>query len=375
MVSLGRVFGVPIYFAPSWLLIAVLLTVFYGPVIEGAVVGVSSSTAYLAAFGYAVVFALCVLVHELGHTAVSIVLGKPVRRIVIFFLGGVSEIEREPDRPRDEFLIAVAGPLTSAALAGVALLGARSFSDHSLAGVVCALLCWGNLIVAVFNLLPGLPLDGGRVLRSVVWAVAHSRLTGTRAGALTGRVVAVLVAVSGLLLDRGSGSTGFTAALVTFAMAAYLWVGAGQTLKVAELMERVPTVDLGQLLRPGLFVPNDISIAEGMRRIWSGRARGLVLVDAHDRPSAIVDEARLSAVPVEQRPWTRLIDVARPMEAGLVLPDRLGGDELLAAMRATPANEYLVVRPDGSPAGILATVDLANALKNGPVLPSGAVSP
>jgi CBS domain-containing protein len=200
----------------------------------------------------------------------------------------------------------------------------------------------------------------------VVWAIAHSRLTGTRAGAWAGRGVAVLVALSGLLLDRGSGSTGFTAAIVTFAMAAYLWVGAGQTLKVAELMDRVPTVDLAKLLRPGLFVPSDISVAEAMRRIWSGQARGLVIVDAQERPSAIVDEARLSSIPMDQRPWTRLTTVARPLEAGLVLPDRLAGEELLAAMRATPANEYLVVHPDGSAAGILSTVDLANALKVAP---------
>jgi Zn-dependent protease len=156
MLSLGRVFGVPIYFAPSWLVIAALLTVFYGPVIRDSVVGVSSSTAYLAAFAYAVVFALCVLAHELGHTVVSVALGKPVRRIVIFFLGGVSEIEREPDRPRDEFLIAVAGPLTSGVLSGIALIGALTLDRHSLVGVLCALLFWGNLIVAVFNLLPGL---------------------------------------------------------------------------------------------------------------------------------------------------------------------------------------------------------------------------
>ena len=111
MLSLGRFFGVPIYFAPSWLVISALLTISYGPFVKDSVPGISASSAYLLAFGYTVVFALCVLAHELGHTAVSLLLRHPVRRVVIFLLGGVSEIEREPDRPRDEFLIALAGPL------------------------------------------------------------------------------------------------------------------------------------------------------------------------------------------------------------------------------------------------------------------------
>ncbi len=361
MLPVGHFRGVPIYFAPSWLLVAGVVTVFYGPIVEDAVADISASSAYLLAFTYAVLFALCVLAHELGHTAVSLALGKPVRRVVIFLLGGVSEIEREPDRPRDEFLIAAAGPLVSAAIVGGAAIAAQFVTAHSMLGVLVALLFWGNLIVAVFNLLPGLPLDGGRLLRAAVWAASHSRLTATRAGAWTGRGVAVVVAGTGLVVDRSA--LGLTAGVFSFLLAAYLWFGAGQSLKAAEVMDRVPTVNLEQLLRPGLLVPADISVAEALRQIWTGSARGIVLVDAYDRPSAIGDEARITAVPPERRSWTQLSSVARPLEAGLVLPLGLRGEALIDAVRATPANEYLVVNPDGSPAGILSTIDLAAALK------------
>lgn len=364
MLPVGRFFGVPIYFAPSWLLIAGLLTVSYGPVFKNAVPDISSSSAYLLAFAYAVLFALCVLAHELGHTAVSLALGKPVRRVVIFLLGGVSEIEAEPERPRDEFLVAAAGPFVSALLTGTALLGTQFVGYHSMFGVLIAWLFWSNLVVFVFNLLPGLPLDGGRLLRAGVWAMSHSRLTGTKVGAWTGRGIAVAVAVFGLFADPGAW--GRTTGLFTILMAAYLWIAAGQSLKVAEIMHRVPTVNLDALLRPGLLVPADISVAEALRRLWTGRARGLVLVDTDERPSAIVDEARLGSIPPERRAWTRLNVVARPLEAGLVLPRGLSGDNLLAAVRATPANEYLVVNPDGTPAGILSTTDLAGALKAAP---------
>jgi CBS domain containing-hemolysin-like protein len=116
-------------------------------------------------------------------------------------------------------------------------------------------------------------------------------------------------------------------------------------------------------LRPGLLVPSDLSVAEALRRAWSGNARGLVLVDAADRPAAIVDEAKIGSVPVDRRPWTALSTVARPLEPGLMLPVHLSGTDLLDAVRATPAHEYLVVNEDGSPAGILAAADLAAALK------------
>ena len=365
LLRVGRFFSVPIYFAPSWVIVAALLTVYYAPVVADAVPGISASSAYLVAFGFAALFALCVLAHELGHTAVSLLLGNPVRRVVIFLLGGISEIERDADRPRDELLVSLAGPAVSVLLTGGCYLGYLAVAPHSMPGVMLLLLFWSNLVVAAFNLLPGLPLDGGRVFRAIVWAASKSRLTGTRVGAWSGRVVAVAVALSGLVLDRGSGAFdgGIGAGILGVALAAYLWFGAGQTLRVAEVMERVPAVSMERLLRPGLMVPWDVSVAEALRRAWSGNARGLVVVDAAQEPRAIVDEAQISAIPPERRPWTSLSAVSRPIEPGLVLPVSLRGQDLVDAVRRTPAHEYLVVNEDGSPAGILATVDLAAALQ------------
>jgi len=361
MVPMGRFFGVPIFFAPSWLLIGALLTVYYAPIVSDVVPHASSSTSYLMSAVFAVLFAGCVLAHELGHTAVSLALGNPVRRVVIFLLGGVSELERDPARPRDEFLVAAAGPLVSLLIAGGAFAGYQFVEGATLPGVLLALLVWSNLVVAVFNLLPGLPLDGGRLLRAGVWAVGAPRLSATRAAAWSGRVLAVLVAVSGLVIERGSW--GLTAGLFSIALAVYLWFGATQALRVGELMERLPAVSIEALLRPGLLVPSDLSVAEALRRVWSGQARGLVLVDNTDQPRAIVDEELIGAVPPERRAWTQLSEVARPLEPGLILRNGLAGEDLLSAVRATPAHEYLVVHDDGTPAGILATADLAVRLQ------------
>ena len=357
----GRFFGVPIFFAPSWLIIAGLLTVYYAPVIHDATDGVSASTAYLLAAGYAVVFAGCVLAHELGHTGVALLRHLPVRRVVIFLLGGVSEIEKDPDRARDEFLVALAGPVVSLLLTGAFAGGYFAVPARSTVGVTFVLLFWSNLAVAIFNLLPGLPLDGGRLLRAVVWGCGVSRLTSTKVAAWTGRAVAVAVAVSGLVADRGTW--GLSAGVFGLAIAAYLWFGAGQSLRVGEIVERADHLDLAALLRPGLLIEPGVSVAEALRRAWSGNARGLVVVDGRQQPQAIVDEAMIGAVPPERRPWVPVSEVARPLEPGLVLDVGLSGADLLAAVRAVPAHEYLVVNRDGSPAGILAAADLAASLR------------
>ncbi|MBE7190062.1 site-2 protease family protein, partial [Jatrophihabitans endophyticus] len=360
--QLARIRGVPVVVSPSWLIIGVLLTVIYGPLVHDLVPHVSTSVAYAAAFGFAVLFALCILAHELGHTLVSMALGYSVQRVVLFLLGGLSEIEGEPRRARDEVLISAAGPLVSVVLCG-AFVGGYELSPHdSLVQVLTLLLAYSNGLLAVFNLLPGLPLDGGRLLRAGVWGFGAESTTGTLVAGWTGRVLAVALAASGLIVDRTSA--GFTSGLLTLVLAAYLWTGASQAIKVAELTRELPGVHVAELLRPGMLVPSDLSVAEALDRLWRHRARGLVLTDSSDRPSAIVDEQRIGAVPMERRAWTPVHEVARPLEPGLIVPADIGAADLLDRMQATPAREYLAVAADGSPAGIIATVDFARRLQH-----------
>jgi Zn-dependent protease/CBS domain-containing protein len=357
----ARVRGVPVVVSPSWLLTGVLLCALYGPVLQDAVPDLSGPAAYGAAFGFAILFGFCVLAHEAGHTLVSTVLGYPVRRIVLFALGGVSEIDEEPRRARDELFIAAAGPLVSVLIAVGSGFGYAATPDGGLTGALVGLLFWSNLALAVFNLLPGLPLDGGRLVRAAVTGLGARPLTATRVAAWSGRVIAVALAVSGFALDRSS--LGLAGGLFTAAIAVYLWIAAGQSIQVARLLERVPALSVDTLLRPGVLVPADLTVAAALDRAWQSGARGLVLVDSAGRPAAIVDEARIGSVPPDRRPWTPVTDVARPLEDGLTLPADLDGDALLARIRSTPAHEYLVVHPDGSPAGIITTLDLVNRLK------------
>ena len=362
LLHVGGFRGVPLYFAPSWVLIATLITITYNGIIYDLVDGISHSMAYVVAFGFAVLLALSVLAHELGHTAVSLALGQPVRRVVIFLLGGVSEIEGEIERARDELLIAVAGPFVSLAIAGASGLGHTFVPNDSVVAVLLALMTWSNLVVAVFNILPGLPLDGGRAVRAAVWRLTNSRMTGTRVAAWGGRIIAVAVAASAVLIDVDGLNWSVGTGVFGLALGAFIWIGATQALRMAELQNRLPLLSARALLRPGLLVRADLPLAEALRRAGESQALGLVVVDSSDQPRAIVDEARMSAVPPDQRPWVSVSDVARPLEPGMVLGIGLSGDRLLGALRETPASEYLVVHNDGSPAGILSAGDLVAEL-------------
>jgi CBS domain containing-hemolysin-like protein len=173
-------------------------------------------------------------------------------------------------------------------------------------------------------------------------------------------VLALAVAVVGLVLDRST--SGFAPGLFSIALAGYLWFGATQSLRGAELIAELPGVDVRRLLRPGMFVPADMSVGEALRRAQEAQARGLVLLDSSAQPSAIVDEALIAAMPAQRRAWTPVSAVARPLEPGLVVPEGVDAPELLRRMQRTPAREYLVVRPDGSAAGIIATRDFMQRL-------------
>ena len=371
----GRFFGVPVYLSPSWLIVALIITFNYADFVSQKVDGISRSGSYLVSFGFAVLLALSLLAHELGHTAVSLAFGMPVRRVVIFLLGGVSEIEKEPADPAQEYLVAIAGPLVSLFLAGAAAVLLPVASSGSAFKIVLFLLVWSNLGVAIFNLLPGLPLDGGRLLRAGVWRVSRSRLTGTRAAAWGGRLIAVGVVVFALATAQPGNGAAIGNVVLASLLAAFIWMGASQSFTAATLSSRLPAVRVADLVRPSLGVPPDLPLAEAVRRAWQAGARGLIVVDGTGRPRALVSEHHVVAVPEARRPWTTVADVARPLEPGLVLIESLAGQEVVEAFRRTPASEYLVVGSAGQPVGVLSAADVARVLQGTAGAPGGPPVP
>lgn len=360
-VQVGRVLGVPIYFAPSWLIVAVLVTATFADIFERAVDGTGPLAGHLLALAYAVLLAGCVLLHELGHVAVAVALRLKVQRVVIFLLGGASEIVPEPQRPRDELAVSLAGPIVSAVLAAAAWWLTTWTAPRTALDVELQLLLWSNLSIAVFNALPGLPLDGGRALRAAVHGAGVNRLLATKIAAWAGRVIAALVAASGLLVTRASWDL-VTVAMST-AIGAFLWFGATNALLAARLAERIPRLTVAALLRPAVWVPADLPVSEALR--WAGEqhARAIVLLDSHERPLGVVEDAMLAGLPYEQRPWTPVAEVAAPVPPGAELSADLTGEQLLQACERTPAQYYVVLDAARHPIGVVSSADVRATLK------------
>ncbi|MEY9965052.1 Zn-dependent protease/CBS domain-containing protein [Streptacidiphilus sp. MAP12-16] len=362
---MGRPFGVPVYVTPTWFLIAALITWLFGGQIDVLLPGLGK-TRYLVALFFALAFYGSVLVHELAHTLVALRLSLPVRRIQLQFFGGVSEIEKEAETAGREFWLAFAGPLLSLLLGGVFLLGLSLVRPATVPGVLLAALMLSNFVVAAFNLLPGLPLDGGRILRAVVWRVTGNAMTGTLAAAWAGRLLALAVLIGMPAwtayqgVDQSVATTLIDAALGAV-LAAIIWNGAGGSLRIARLREHLPELRARSLTRPAVGVEADTPLAEALRRVEAAGARGLVILDGGGEPAALVREHAVRAIPEHRRPWTAAGAVARELEPGLRIPADLAGEELLDTLRATPAAEYLVVEADGTMLGVLAAVDVEQA--------------
>ncbi|CAM5239080.1 Peptidase OS=Streptomyces tendae OX=1932 GN=GUR47_33730 PE=3 SV=1 [Streptomyces tendae] len=374
---MGRPFGVPVYVAPSWFLVAILITWVFGGQLDRVLPELGAAR-YLVSLFFAVAFYASVLVHELAHTVAALRFKLPVRRIQLQFFGGVSEIEKEAETPGREFVLAFVGPLLSLVLSGVFYAALLPVEPDSVAGVLLAGLMVSNLIVAVFNLLPGLPLDGGRMLRAVVWKLTGKPMSGTIAAAWVGRALAIAVLIGLPLLTQSLGSDAaddvgmdtVMDALLAAILAAIIWTGAGNSLRMARLREHLPELRARALTRRAVPVQADTPLSEALRRANASGARALVVVDGEGAPASLVREAAIVGVPEHRRPWVPVSTLAQDLTDGMRVSAELSGEELLDALRANPATEYLVVEETGEIYGVLSAADVERAFVKAMARPS-----
>ncbi|CAM5374074.1 hypothetical protein SROCM77S_02073 [Streptomyces rochei] len=374
---MGRPFGVPVYVAPSWFLVAALITWVFGGQLDRVLPELGAAR-YLVSLFFAVAFYASVLVHELAHTVAALRFKLPVRRIQLQFFGGVSEIEKEAETPGREFMLAFVGPLLSLVLAGVFYAALLPVAPDSVPGVLLAGLMVSNLLVAAFNLLPGLPLDGGRMLRAVVWKLTGKPMSGTVAAAWVGRALAIAVLIGLPLLTQSLGSESaddvgmdtVLDALLAAILAAIIWTGAGNSLRMARLREHLPELRARALTRRAVPVSADTPLSEALRRANASGARALVVVDADGVPVSLVREAAIVGVPEHRRPWVPVSGLAQDLTEGMRVSAELSGEELLDALRANPATEYLVVEETGEIYGVLSAADVERAFVKAMARPS-----
>lgn len=357
---LCRVAGVPVLLSPSWWLGAGLIVLLYTPLVGRILPAADVWTSALIAAAFTVLLAISVLLHELGHCIVALRLGLPVRRVRLFLLGGLSEIARTPPKPSQEGLVAVAGPVVSIALAAVTGVGWFALAPDGAIWLLVAQTCVANLAVAVFNLLPGLPLDGGRMVRSVIWALTGQRHSGTTAGVVGAGVVAfglICWAMLGLVRDDQDQWL----RLGVCVLMAWFVVAGASSEHSAEQRKRWPDgVVLHELVRPVLQLPAESPVSDAL---LAAAGRGVVLVRADGIAVGLLDQtaAERLATHTPQEPAER---AAEPVTPDTILLDSDPSDAVLERVQTVLAWQFLVVDAEGRPSGVLRREDLRNALNS-----------
>jgi Zn-dependent protease len=359
-VPLGRPFGIPVFVSWSWFVAAAVITWIFVPIVESRLPTLTGGFSVLVAATFAVLLGLSVLAHELAHSVAALRYGLPVHRITLHLLGGVSEMGTESRRPGQDIVIVVVGPVTSLALSGVGFAFIQILPEGSVIHLVAFQIAFANLIVGVFNLIPGLPLDGGRILRDVVWAATGREHTGTTVAAWTGRALAVLLVVLAVVPFLLVGDSIWL--IWGLLLATFVWVESGRALVQARVRRGLGSVTAGSLTRRAIPVASDLPVSEALRLGAAAQAGALVAVDTDGRPVRLVDEAAVGAIPEERRPWVTVTQVSRTLEPGRTVSAELSGDELLRWMDDHPASEYLVVQPDGGIFGVLSRGDVLRAV-------------
>jgi Zn-dependent protease len=359
------VLGIPIYLNASMLLLAVLVTVVYGGYVESEL-GVRQPIGYAIGFGFVLCLVGSVLLHELGHALTARRFGIGVRGITLELLGGWTEMDHDAPSPRIDALVSLAGPAVSLLLGGLGTLATLALPDRTVGDQIAFQLAVSNILVAFFNVLPGLPLDGGRALRAGMWALLKDRDRATQVAGWAGRGIAMATAAVVFTLYRLNVITLFGMAFILL-VAFTLWQGAGQSIRLAGMTRRFPLIDLRTLARPVLTVQSGMPLAEALRRSGEITNTVVAVADSAGRIVALVDDLAVAGVKPERRPWVAVDTVARNVSKLPALPIDLTGEQVVDQVQAHPGAQYLVTA-DEDVVGVLHVADLAALLEpRGPV--------
>jgi Zn-dependent protease/predicted transcriptional regulator len=367
----GRIAGIEVRVDSSWVVIALLIT--YSMYLRASILYPELSGGGAVALGIlaTVLFFGSVLVHELAHAVVSQARGIRVQDITLFLFGGATRARVESRGPGDEFVIALVGPLTSGILAGLFGIAAGLGDDVLSRPLVGTLgyLAWVNLLLAGFNLVPGFPLDGGRLLRSAIWKATGSIGRATRVASLAGQAVGWLLVAGGVAwLLAGDLAGG-----IWFAFIGWFLVQAArssyQELQLRDMLRGVEAEDVmaGDLLR----IPPDLSLQDAVDDYFMRYDHGAFPVDEHGRTVGLLTLRGVRRVPREQWSTRRVRDHMVPLGDQVAVAPHARMDDVLGRLQDGEAGRVLVVQ-DGEVVGIITPTDLTRWLRRWRALDSRA---
>jgi Zn-dependent protease len=361
-IVIGHVWGVPLQINPSTFFILALVTwSLAGSLLPAAYPEMSDVGRWLTALLTALLFLASIFFHELAHAWVARRNGVEVQSITLYIFGGIAQLGGKPKSAGAEFRIAIVGPLSSLLLAGIFLGLNELVGDRGYLGASSQWLGTINMILALFNLLPGYPLDGGRVLESIVWGLTGKQGTGVRVAGTTGQIIAYgLMAIGAYRVFQGDVFGGIWSILIGFIL-----LNAATAEKQAFLQEGqlagIPVSRVMGIVREP-EIPADLTIQDLVERHILGQGQGSFIVTSAGNPVGVLSLRDVAKISREEWPQTTTGDVMTPLSA---LPRVAPQDELLSAVHLMDANQllYLPVFDGSKLTGLLTRDEVIHHLR------------
>ena len=360
-IRIGNLFGIPFFINPSWFFVLALVTWSYGssltqfPQLTGIMPWLLGLVAALLLFS-------SVLAHELGHSFVAISQGIPVKSITLFIFGGLATLEKESETPLQAFLVAIAGPLVSILLFGILSFLVATVPLSLPIKAVVSLVAYINLVLAVFNMIPGLPLDGGNVLKSIVWKITGNPNKGVIFAGRVGQVIGWIAIALGILSILGISQVG---SIWTLLIGTFLLQNAGFAAQSATVQDKLSQYTARDaVIDDSPIVNQNLSLREFVNNYVIGKERWkkfLVVDEARQLTGAVTTED-LKQIPTSQWNEVYLSELAQPVPEA----DKIAADtSLLEAAKlfeTKSARELVVIEDVATVVGLLEKASIVNLM-------------
>jgi Zn-dependent protease/CBS domain-containing protein len=362
-IRVGNLFGIPFYVHPSWFLVLGLVAFSYGTELASLFPGLGTGLPLLLGFVVALLLFASVLAHELGHSFVAIRQGIEVKSITLFLFGGMANLDNESKTPGEAFWVAIAGPAVSIVLfALLTVIGVGANLSGPLAAMV-QLVAYINLILALFNLIPGLPLDGGNILKSLVWKITGNPYKGVVFASRVGQVLGWIGIAIGLQAILGISNFG---SFWTLLIGWFLLQNAGRSAQSASMQEKLTGLKAEDAVLPNSpIVSADLSLREFANNYIIGKAewRRFLVTDEQGQLLGAIAVDDLKTVPTSNWPTTIVRELMQPVDFSTTVQSDQSLLDAIVLLEKAKLNEVPVVRKNGVLVGMLEKASIIRLLE------------
>lgn len=365
-IRIGKLFGIPFFINPSWFLVLALVTLTYGNGLATQFPALPPGTPLLLGLLTALLLFASVLLHELAHSAVALRQGIGVQSITLFLFGGLASLEDESKTPAEAFWVAIAGPLASLGLFGVLTLAGITLPLAGPLAAILAVLTYVNLALALFNLIPGLPLDGGNILKAAIWKLTGNPYQGVKVASRVGQAFGWLAIASGLLPLVLYGSFGNIWNLL---LGWFLLRNAGQSAQFASLQERLTGLTAADAtLANSPVIAAEMSLREfaDQQILHHSTWRKFLVTNSEAQLLGEIAIDDLKTVPVEQWSDTPVTALVRAIEPATIVVENQPLLDVVKVLETNHLPALPVVQANGALLGLLEKAAVIHLLQRQP---------